>query len=284
MTRLTLPTKADEPSREAPRFVSGSLMRPVDRLGQATLQQGGLVVETVGLLIAIIIAAGRPLTWRRPVRRELIRQVYQIGVSAVPSFAILGVLVGGALVYQAVFWLEAVGEIELVAQLLVRTLVQELAPVLVAVILLGRSGIVMSAEMMRLRAGGQIKTLNAMGLNTIDYLVVPRVIGLILAMVALTVFFTMVALVSGFALANVVGVGRANLVESLDTVLGRMEPRVYVAVLSKAVLAGGLVGTICVRHAVGPVTDPGRLAVLSRTFIESLLVIFLVAGAISLLL
>jgi hypothetical protein len=94
----------------------------------------------------------------------------------------------------------------------------------------------------------------------------------------------MVALVSGFALANVVGVGRANLVESLDTVLGRMEPRVYVAVLSKAVLAGGLVGTICVRHAVGPVTDPGRLAVLSRTFIESLLVIFLVAGAISLLL
>jgi phospholipid/cholesterol/gamma-HCH transport system permease protein len=284
MTRLTLSTKADAQSRETPRFVTGRLVGPVERLGQAALQRCGLVFETIGLLIAIVIAAVRPLTWRRPVRRELIRQVYHIGVSAVPSFTILGVLVGGALVYQAVFWLEAVGEIELVAQLLVRTLVQELAPVLVAVILLGRSGIVMSAEMRSLRVGGQLRALNAMGLNAIGYLLVPRVIGLIVAMVALTVFFTTVALVSGFALANVAGVGRANLVESLDTVLGRMDPRVYLAVLSKAVLAGGLVGTICVRHAVGPSTDQGRLAVLSRSFIESLLVIFLVAGTISLLL
>ena len=284
MTRLTFPTNADTPARERPRPFRGSLIEPVDRLGQITLRRCGLVLETVGLLIAIALAAARPRTWRRPVRRELIQRIFQMGVSAVPSFTMLGVLVGGALVYQAVFWLEAVGEIDLVAQLLVQTLVKELAPVLVAVILLGRSGILMSAELMRLRTAGQIHSLNAMGLSTLDYLLVPRVLAMIVATLALTVFFTMVALVSGFALANVVGVGRANLVESLDTVLGRIDPGVYAAVTVKAVLAGGLVGTICVRDAIGPSTDQGRLSVLSRSFVESLLVIFLIAGAVSLIL
>jgi phospholipid/cholesterol/gamma-HCH transport system permease protein len=284
MTRLTRPTNASDQSRETPRFFNGSVLKPVDRLGQWALQRGGLVLETGGLLITILVAAVRPRTWRRPVRRELIRQVYQVGVSAVPSFIVLGVLVGGAMVYQAVFWLEAVGEIDLVAQLLVRTLVQELAPVLVAVILLGRSGIVMTAEVMRLRADGQVKALNAMGLPTTSHLLMPRVLGLIIAAVALTVLFTMVALVSGFALANVVGVGRANLLESLDTILARIDPRVYGAVLFKTGLAGGLIGTICVRDALGASVDQGRLAVLSRSFMESLLVIFLIAGAVSLLL
>ena len=283
MTRMrsAKPKPTAEPSRPS---AGRSLLASIDGLGAAFLKRSALVVDTIGLLMLVLTRVLRPLTWRRPVRREFGRQLYLAGVAALPSFTVLGVLVGGALVFQAVFWLEAVGDIELVAQLLVRTLVQEVAPVLVAVVLVGRTGVVLAGELMNLRASGQIDALSAMGLDTTSVLVLPRVLGFTAANVALTVVFTAVALISGFALANIAGVGRANLVESVDTVLGRIEPGVYLSVLIKSVLAGLLVGAVCCRHALVGERPDGRLSILSHTFVESLLVIFLVAGVVSLLL
>ena len=284
---MTRPTESSKAGR-AYAGPSGSLGQrvwgPVDRLGAVITRHLTLALDITSLAATVVGLALRPLTWRRTVRRELLRQVHLAGVAALPSFTILGLLVGVAMVYQAVFWLEAVGEIDLIAHLLVRTLVQEIAPVLVAVVLIGRTGVGIAAELAAMQSGQQIDSLDAMGLDPLRHLVVPRVIGLVVVAVALTVVFTMVALVSGFALANAFGVGRANLVESLNTVLGRIEPRIYFAVFLKCVLSGLLVGTICCRQALFGKMSESRPAMLSSSFIESLLAVFLITGAVSLLL
>lgn len=260
------------------------IMRVVDALGARLCYRVLDVVDILSLAVVVLALSLRPLTWRRTVRRELLRQCHLSGVQALPSAALLGVLLGLGMVFQAVYWLEAIGQVELVARLLVRALVQEMAPLLVAVVLLGRSGSAIAAELATMRSAGQLDALDAMGLDTLLHAVVPRVVGLIVAALGLTVCVTAVALLSGFAMTNAVGIGRANLIESLDAVLRRIEPGVYLAVVLKAFLAGLFIGVICCRDGVAMADEGGVPGVLSRSYIEGLIVVFLLAGAVSLML
>src|SRR5262249_4737130 len=154
-----------------------------------------------------------------------------------PSVCLLGVILGAGLVFQAVYWLSAVGELQLVAQLLVRLLIHELAPALVGVVVIGRSGTAMAAELAGMGAESEVETLAAMGVDPLPYAVVPRVLSLVVSSLGLTIFMTVVALISGFLIANMTGVGHGNMVESLSFLLRNIETSVYVAVMLKCVLS-----------------------------------------------
>lgn len=259
-------------------------LRHVDRLGERIVRRTLLILDTLSLAAAVLVQATRPLTWRRTVQREFMRQCHLTAVLALPSVAMLGALTGAGMVFQAVYWLDAVGQLRLVAQLLVRTLVQEVGPLAVGVVLVGRSASAMAAELATMRHDGEIKALDAMGIDPMIHCVVPRVAALVTAAVGLTVFLITVALLSGFVLANMSGVGTGNLVESLNGVLTNIGPGVYLAVLIKSVLSGLIIGSICCREALLAEAVAGVPGILSRSFIEGLVAIFLITGLVSLML
>jgi len=233
---------------------------------------------------SVVWLACLPGTWRRPVRDELMRQLRLTAAAALPTVAVLGLLIGVAVIYQALYWLNLAGQLSLVGEFLVYLVVRELGPVVVFVYLTGRSGTAITAEVGIMRSDGGVHAFDAMGLDPFVSVVVPRVVAMAVSTFCLTIVFIAVALVSGFTAAHAVGIGQANFTEFLREVAAVIGPGTHLLVFLKAVLIGLSTGMICCRHglAVEAPTDlPGRTP---RAFVQSLIVGFLLSGTLTVLL
>ena len=108
--------------------------------------------------------------------------------------AALGLLVIG----QSVSWLTRVGAINYLGSIMVIVVVRELGPLIAGLLVLARVGTANVIELGTARALGEVEALEALGIDPIHYLVVPRVIGMALGVFALTVYLILGALISGY--------------------------------------------------------------------------------------
>jgi len=167
-------------------------------LGRDTRQRARFMLLLAGLTLGVFREALRPLAWRRTVRMELRRALRQSVVGALTTVLVSAALVGVALVNQALFWLGQAGQENLIGSVLVSGLIRGIGPVLVGLILLGRSGMLVLAEISSLHIGGQVRAMEAQGLDPFLVLLLPRSLALAIACFALTVIFIAVALLTGF--------------------------------------------------------------------------------------
>ncbi|NBC11510.1 MAG: hypothetical protein GVY24_07230, partial [Planctomycetes bacterium] len=123
-----------------PGGVLNRLMRPVDALGGAAVGVWLALADSVGFAAALLAMAVRPRTWRRTVFEQFMRQCYHGGVRAVPMIIILGVLAGAGLVAQALTLFRLAGQEGLAGQFLALVLFREITPVLIGLLLVGRTG------------------------------------------------------------------------------------------------------------------------------------------------
>jgi phospholipid/cholesterol/gamma-HCH transport system permease protein len=108
--------------------------------------------------------------------------------------AALGLLVIG----QSVSWLTRVGAINYLGAIMVLVVVRELGPLSAALLVLARVGTANVIELGTARAVGEVEALEALGIDPVHYLVVPRVIGMALGVFSLTIYLILGALVSGY--------------------------------------------------------------------------------------
>jgi len=120
--------------------------------------------------------------------RLLAPQFYEVGNRSLPVIAITGTFVGLVLAVQAYDQLYAAGFSDQMGVLINLTLVQELGPVLAAVMLAGRVGGALTAELGTMNVTEQIDALRVMGSDPIRYLVVPRFLACLLLAPVLTLF------------------------------------------------------------------------------------------------
>src|SRR5206468_1175976 len=99
---------------------------------------------------------------------------------------------------QTVSWLTRVGAINYLGTIMVVVVVRELGPLLTALLVLARSGTANVIELGTARALGEVEALEALGIDPVHYLVMPRVIGMAFSVFSLTVYFIIGALVSGY--------------------------------------------------------------------------------------
>src|SRR5262249_32758709 len=142
--------------------------------------------------------------WRRTVRTAFGRALRQSVGGGLSTVLVTAALVGVALVNQALYWLAQAGQENLIGAGLVSGLVRGMGPVPVGLMLLGRSAMVSVAEIGVLSRGGQIRALEAMGLDPFQMLLLPRASALALASFTLTVMFVATALITGFIAENLV--------------------------------------------------------------------------------
>jgi len=136
------------------------------------------------VLLALLWSAGR----LRPVVRDVLyRQVYFTGVRAIPFAAFLSLLVATMVAVQAPYSAAAGGNI--LGSVLVVVLVRELGPLAAALIVVTRSGTAMAAELATMGVSGETDGLAGMGVEPFEYLVLPRLVGTAISLVALTVLF-----------------------------------------------------------------------------------------------
>jgi phospholipid/cholesterol/gamma-HCH transport system permease protein len=156
-------------------------------------------VQFISDAVAVIWQSCRPVTWRRSIRTEFMRQCYQVGAQALPFILVSGIFVGFGIVAQSFHWLKVFGSTALFGGFLSAVLVREIAPVLVGLIVIGRSGSTLLVELGTMKTEGQVHMLDAQGIDPFLYLVVPRVLAFCLCMFSLTIAFVAVALLAGFA-------------------------------------------------------------------------------------
>lgn len=153
---------------------------------------GAFALITLGVLLKkshVARAVLAPL-----VRREIARA----GVSLLPMFFFLALALGFLVIGQAVVALQKIGAFGYLGTIMVVVVVRELGPLLAAVMVLARVGTANVIELGTARAMGEVEALEALGIDPVHYLVVPRVIGLALGTFALTVYLILGALGSGY--------------------------------------------------------------------------------------
>jgi len=125
-------------------------------------------------------------------------QMNLIGVRSVPVIMITGAFVGMILAVQAYHQLRAMGLEERLGVLINISVVKELGPVLAAVMLAGRVGGALTAELGTMNVTEQIDAVRSMGTNPIRYLVAPRVLACLLLTPALIIYANLLGIFGGY--------------------------------------------------------------------------------------
>lgn len=125
-------------------------------------------------------------------------QMYEIGTKSVPVLMITGAFVGMTLAVQSYSQLEGLGLQDRLGVLINLTVVKELGPVLAAIMLAGRVGGALTAELGTMRVTEQIDAIRAMGTDPVRYLVWPRFLACVLLTPVLTVYTDIMGVLGGY--------------------------------------------------------------------------------------
>lgn len=162
-----------------------------------------VAVQELGAFAAITLAV-TVTKWnrsRRVIRPLLHEQIARSGLRLLPMVSFLGLALGLVVIGQTVALLTRVGAQGYIGTVMVAVVVRELGPLLTAFVVLARAGVANAVELGTARALGEVEALESLGIDPIHYLVVPRTIGLAVAVFCLTIYFILIAVVSGYVFA-----------------------------------------------------------------------------------
>lgn len=142
------------------------------------------VGEAVFFLLEIVFHVGQGrIRWK-----EVFRQIYVQGIESVAIIALASLATGAVLALQSYVMLSRFGAKEAVAQLVVLSLVRELSPVFGSFIFSGKVGARIAAELGTMKVNDQILATRAMGVDPVEFLVVPRMVASFMVLPGLVVF------------------------------------------------------------------------------------------------
>src|SRR2546423_5963577 len=180
-----------------PRSFTHYLGRKLFRLVLTVQGLGAFGLITLGVILKKFRAA-RHLIW--PL---MFQETARAGLRLLGMFLFLSAALGLVIIGQTVSWLTRVGAINYLGTIMVVVVVRELGPLLTALLVLARIGAANVIELGTARALGEVEALEALGIDPVHYLVVPRVIGMAIGISALTVYLILGALISGYLWAFV---------------------------------------------------------------------------------
>ena len=157
------------------------------------------IVTFVGeCVIGLIRAVRRPAKFRW---KDCIDQMQQCGAMALPIASLIAFLVGLTFAYQAAVTLRQFGADIWVADLVGVLMVREMGPMMVAVILAGRTGAAFAATLANMKTNEEIDALEVLGIPAVDFLVLPRLIALAIMMPLLVLYADCVGILGGMLVA-----------------------------------------------------------------------------------
>ena len=179
--------------------------------------------ENIGELLVLFgrTLQALPQTWRQ--RRKVYDQLFEIGNASLLMACILSLFIGGVIALQTGPLLAERGLATLIGSVVGNSMCKELAPVMMSILIAGRIGSAMAAEIGSMRVYQEIDALRTMNINPVHYLVLPRLVAISCALPILVIFSIQVGWMGG-ALVSVfndrIGVGFTaffnNLRETVD--------------------------------------------------------------------
>ena len=173
-----------------------------DRLGRK-LFLALLTVQGLGAfaLITLGVILKKFRTARSVVQPRVRQEISRAGSALMPLFIFVALALGFVVVGQAISVLAKTGQTNYLGDTMVIVIVRELGPLLTAMLVLARVGTANVIELGTARALGEVEALEALGIDPVHYLIVPRVIGMAAGIFALTIYLILGALGSGWVFA-----------------------------------------------------------------------------------
>jgi phospholipid/cholesterol/gamma-HCH transport system permease protein len=175
-------------------------------------------------------------------RQAIFAQTVRLGVRALGVIILVSVCIGSILALQMAPPLNDFGQTDRVADIIAIAIVRELGPLISAIVLTGFAGASIAAELGTMVVGEEIEALRAHALNPVRFLVVPRLIATVVALLVLTVLAELAALTAGWA----VGVSLLDIRSSvyIDNTIMQLELTDFLTGMFKAGVFGLILGTI----------------------------------------
>ena len=246
----------------------------LERVGARTLGGVAYVRELYRLLVRAALAGVGQRSGRVAVRRNTLLQILFTGVDAVGLVVLLALAVGAAVIVQVQIVAPGASFVGLAMAMMLRWI----APLVVAIVVISRSGSSITIFLGNMRATGELRQLELMGVDPVRHLVWPQIAGVTVATVSLLVLFELVSVLGGFGLS----------LAAVDLPLGVFLRSVFAAIspvdlgtgLAKGLASGIIVSTIAARQGLAVGSSITEVPAASRRTMMHSLGAVLAAGAL----
>jgi phospholipid/cholesterol/gamma-HCH transport system permease protein len=211
-------------------------LSPVEEVGEQTLElvdAGRRLLDLIGELtywLAIAPWRGKGIKWDRT-----LEQITKIGIEGIPIVTFLSFLIGAVLALNSASQLRQFGAAIYIANLVGVSMTREMAPLITAIIIAGRSGAAITAELGTMVVSEEIDAMRTMALSPGRFLLLPRVFGLLCAVPCLTILSNLAGIFGGYWIGVILlGLGSRNYLQQTaqallisDLVVGMVKSVVF---------------------------------------------------------
>jgi phospholipid/cholesterol/gamma-HCH transport system permease protein len=241
----------------------------VERVGRRTITGFAEIWALCGTLRDAVAADFAPgIAARKLTHAIMLTQVMFTGVQALSLVSIIGLLIGASIIIQTNMMVPADGE--LIGRVLVAVVLRELAPLITAIVVAGRSGTAIATELGNMKVNAEVLALSSLGVDPLRYIVLPRMVGCVVSVVALMIYFSIVSLSAAFAI-GIVSSG-ASLSSFQQGVSGSVMPHDLALFFVKGIGLGTIVGWLSCHFGLEVKSSPTEVPQMaSRAVVMSLL-------------
>lgn len=171
----------------------------VGYVGRSLVERIRHMGNIIGLLVHLVyISIKERKLGHRLIRRLIVQQIYFTGVQSLGIVSLVALIFGFLVIIQSFGQLTRVGGTDFLGQLLVAVVIREIGPIMTTLIIILRSGMRMSVEIGYMQVLREIRAIRMLGIDPLHLIVLPRVVGLTLAIICLFVFFDVLAILGGY--------------------------------------------------------------------------------------
>ncbi|HVP58527.1 MAG TPA: ABC transporter permease [bacterium] len=163
-------------------------------------------LEDVGAAFLLLIHAMRAVPSAIKEKRLAAEQMLRIGIGSIPLVLVTSIFTGGVAAVQAAYQFQNYIPMRYIGTVIGKSVVIELGPVLTALVIGGRVGASIAAELGTMKVTEQIDALETLAISPINYLVAPRLIAAVIMLPVVTVFADFLAILGGWVV-SLVGLG-----------------------------------------------------------------------------
>ncbi len=174
------------------------LFKFFQKIGKTTLNFTQEFGQVSRLLFGII----KSFSWILRSRKLILFQMEHIGVNSLPLVLIIAVFTGAVAAWQAAFQLKGIAPMSFLGAATSRAIITELGPVLTGIVIAGRVGASIAAELGTMKVTEQIDALEVMAINPVRYLAMPRFLAAIIMMPILVTFANFIAVFGAYLVSN----------------------------------------------------------------------------------
>ncbi len=213
----------------------------------------------------------------------LFRQILYTGYEALGLISIIALAISAIVIIEGNSMLAGFGQSKIFYTIFVSTVTRELSCLLTAIIIIARSGTAISTEIGNMVINHEIDALQSFGVSPISYLVIPRVLGVLISLITLSIYFNTVAMFGAWAINNLFS--PIEFQDYFSSIFTELTIKDVLASILKSVLFGFTIALIScyeglnVSHASTEV--PQRTI---RSVVKSLTAIIIIDAAVTLLL